>query len=57
MDQQNNDQSIVTDQQYQQHQQNDAEAANDLLNAMVDGTQASNQLDCGINAMDSSNIE
>lgn len=59
MDQQNNDQSIVTDQQQyeqQQQQQNDVEAANDLLSAIVDGTQANNQLDCGINAMDS-NIE
>lgn len=66
MDQQNIDQSIVTDQQYeqqqqeqeqqQQQQQNDVEAANDLLNAIVDGTEANNQLDCGINAMDS-NIE
>lgn len=61
MDQQNDDQSIVTDKQYeqqqQQQQQNDVQAANDLLNAIVDGTQASNQLDCGINAMDNSNIE
>lgn len=48
MDQQNNDQSIVTD-QFRQHQN----AATDLLDAIVEGTQANNQLDCGINAMDS----
>lgn len=48
MDQQNNDQPIVTDQFHQQQN-----AANDLLNAIVEGTQANNQLDCGINAMDS----
>lgn len=57
MDQPNDDQSIVTtDQQYeqqQQQQQNDVDAANDLLSAIVDGAQASDQLDCGINAMDS----
>lgn len=61
MDQQNNDQSIVTNQEYQQsqdqqQQQNDAEAANDLLSAIVDGTQTNSQLDCAITAMES-NIE
>lgn len=48
MDQQNNDQSIVTN-QFQQHQHAD----NDLLNAIVQGTQENNQLDCGINPIDS----
>lgn len=52
MDQQNNDQSTVTD-QFQQQQNADTA---DLLNAIVGGAQQSNQLDCTINAMDS-NIE
>lgn len=48
MDQQSNDQSIVTDQF--QHQQN---ADNDFLNGIVQGTQANTQLDCSINPIDS----
>lgn len=48
MDQPNNDQSIVTD---QFHQQQTAE--HDLLSAIVEGTQAASQLDCGINQIDS----
>lgn len=48
MDQQSNDQSIVTD--HFQQQQN---ADNDLLNAIVQETQGNNnQLDCGINPID-----
>lgn len=48
MDQQNNDQSIVND-HFQQHQHAD----NDLLNAIVQSTRENNQLDCGINPIDS----
>lgn len=45
MDQQINDQSIVSN-QYHEQQNSDT----DLLNAIVGGTQANNQLDCTIDS-------
>ncbi|XP_031633683.1 KAT8 regulatory NSL complex subunit 1 [Contarinia nasturtii] len=53
MDQQSNDKSIVTD----HFQQQQTTADNDLLNAIVQGTEANNQLDCGIDSNIQATVE